>query len=125
MLNENFLKSRLHIIKTHHARSVNKNEFKLLSVNNKKPNTTVKTVSDSQYGSNVDNFSFLYAYCSNHSDNIPNIAVRINNHPIKNPILSKLRKKYQKTHNHQVIIAQMSWYNLLDKIPSVNSRDFL
>jgi hypothetical protein len=48
LLNDNFLKSILHIIKIAPAAKVNKNEFRLLPENNKNPNTTVNTVSNSQ-----------------------------------------------------------------------------
>ena len=76
----------LHNIKIAQAVRVNKNEFTLLPVNIKKPNTTVNTVSNSQYGKRVESFSFLYAYCSNTSDNIQKTADKNKRPNIPHPI---------------------------------------
>jgi hypothetical protein len=48
LLKENFFKSMLHNIRITHAANVNKNEIKLLSVNNINQKITVKIVSNSQ-----------------------------------------------------------------------------
>jgi hypothetical protein len=48
LLKENFLKSRLHNMRINQAANVNKNEDKLLSVNNINQKTTVNIVSNSQ-----------------------------------------------------------------------------
>ncbi len=86
LLKDNFLKSILHTIKMIPAAIVKKKELGLLSVNNKNQKTTVKTVSNSQYGKRVESFSFLYAYCSNTSDNIQKIADKNNKPNISHPI---------------------------------------
>jgi hypothetical protein len=87
---------------------VNKKVLILVSVKSKKPITTVKTVSNSQYGNNVESFSFLYANCSNHSERIQKIADKNNNPANHQVTFSNPIKKYQNTHNNSVIIAQIN-----------------
>ncbi|MGB2111197.1 MAG: hypothetical protein ACPHY8_05115 [Patescibacteria group bacterium] len=60
---------------------------------------------NSQKGARVESFSFLYANCSNKSENICNIPVDINNIKIQKFGIWKSKKIYQKIANKSINTA--------------------